>query len=79
MEGGRQARIQGNLRQSHLGVSIHTQRDILWDIDVLSSHEQAIVQSLELLHANGGMAQRSQDGGHAIQIRRDAAWAGVFM
>ena len=49
--------IQGDLWQSDLGVSIHTQRNILWNLNVLSSHEQAIVQSLELLYANGSMKQ----------------------
>ena len=53
--------------QFDLGVKIHTHTDL----NVLSSDVEAIVQSLELLHANGGMAamaQRSQDSGHALQI-----------
>ena len=78
MEGGGEAWVQGDLWQSDLGVSIHTQRDILWNLNVLSSHEQAIVQSLELLYANGSMAQRSQEDGNAIQIRCDRAWNGIF-
>ena len=79
MEGSRETGVQGDLWQSDLGVSIHTQRDILWNLNVLSSHEQAIVQSLELLYANGSMAQRSQEDGNAIQIRCDRAWNGIFM
>ena len=55
--------------QLDLDVKIHTQRDLLWNLNVLSSDVEAIIQSLELLHANGGMAQGSQDGGYAIQIR----------
>ena len=78
MEGSGETGVQGDLWQSDLGVSIHTQRDILWNLNVLSSHEQAIVQSLELLYANGSMAQRSQEGGNAIQIRCDRAWNGIF-
>ena len=78
MEGSRETWVQGDLWQSDLGVSIHTQRDILWNLNVLSSHEQAIVQSLELLHANGGVAQRSQNGGNAIQIGCDRTWIGIF-
>lgn len=54
--------------QLDLGVKIRTQRDLLWNLNVLLSDVEAIVQSLELLHANGGMAQRSQDSGHALQI-----------
>ena len=79
MEGSGETWVQGDLWQSDLGVSIHTQRDILWNLNVLSSHEQAIVQSLELLYANGSMAQRSQEDGNAIQIRCDRAWNGIFM
>ena len=79
MEGGGETWVQGDLWQFDLGVSIHTQRDILWNLNVLSSHEQAIVQSLELLYANGSMAQRSQEDGNAIQIRCDRAWNGIFM
>ena len=79
MEGSGETWVQGDLWQSDLGVSIHTQRDILWNLNVLSSHEQAIVQTLELLYANGSMAQRSQEDGNAIQIRCDRAWNGIFM
>ena len=78
MEGSGETWVQGDLWQSDLGVSIHTQRDIIWNLNVLSSHEQAIVQSLELLYANGSMAQRSQESGNEIQIRCDRAWNGIF-
>ena len=79
MEGSREERIQGDLRQSHMGIKIHTQRDLVWNFDVLPSHVEAIIQGVELLYADGSVAQRSQDCGHAIQIGRDKAWAGVYV